>query len=1123
MKFTTYILISALLSAALVPIAAQALPTTIYASRSKLAEGRWVKIKVTGRGIQQISDDELRHMGFSDPSKVTVFGYGGALLGDGQFSVNMPDDLPQQTVMRHGGRLLFYGEPGRRVDMQSPRQPKLIQNYDSDHGYYFLTDSRSYEAPAAIPYRESSDGDLTGYIATEVIREEIQNPMGCGALFYGHSLNVDGAPGYSFDVSRRLNGTGVTIAGAVGLGGVTPAVDISVGGMTRTCRAYGEIAGVSVKRFEIVVDADGVPADGKLDVSFVTSSSDVRFAAVDYIAASYPAKADLDGRRELIMTCSVRADQRYRVGGTSESAVPWQIRTADKVRPFTTRHDAVTGDLLFSPFQSYSSSGYYDYVIVFEPDAEHHTVEYAGTVGNQNIHAARVPDYLIITTDECRGQADRLAALHRSVSGLDVLVVTASEVYNEFSSGTPSAEAYRRVAKMFHDRDSRKFKYMLLMGGATNDSRSRAQSMQVDPRKMLLTYPSREYESQLEDALCYTADAYFAMLGDDMTGATMKSQTDGPAIAVGRVPALSEGDARSYVDKVEAFLKTPFDPDVTTRAVVMSDDGDADAHMIQAQELAAEITAFSPVTTVTRAYNAIYPWSNGSAAEARRHITDALKAGAFYWCYIGHGRPDSFTSENLWHRRYVSDVSYGYQPFTFLSTCESFGFDRLNSAIGEAMLFKTDGGALAVVGAGRTVYKENNQILNLAFARNLFGSGDAATVGDAWRMAQAEMFATRSPDLKINTLAYNLGGDPALPLRRATLNLSVTSVNGAGDGIGRLVSPALNRVTGSVTDEAGNIIRSFNGTMMVRVYESPDSVDNLYQPTNGKKVPEKERVLKRVELDETILTEATAVVADGNFDFTLALPPSIRPGQRGRLVMTAVTESGREAAAVTVPVDLDDASVDEISDDSQSPVIDELFIDSASFVDGDVVNSDFVLHASVLPDQSGIAVRTSSIGLSPRVVIDNSRSLDNVIESMTLSPDQSARLSLPVVGLADGFHTLTLTVSDNVGNKTSRSIGFTVVTTPADVALMTEDVPARQSLTLTLDHGFTGEPSGRVVIEDLDGTAVFSRDNVSFPFMWDLVDNHGNHVSDGTYVVRAYLRHERRFAVTPPLEITVLR
>ncbi len=63
MKFTTYILISALLSAALVPIAAQALPTTIYASRSKLAEGRWVKIKVTGRGIQQISDDELRHMG----------------------------------------------------------------------------------------------------------------------------------------------------------------------------------------------------------------------------------------------------------------------------------------------------------------------------------------------------------------------------------------------------------------------------------------------------------------------------------------------------------------------------------------------------------------------------------------------------------------------------------------------------------------------------------------------------------------------------------------------------------------------------------------------------------------------------------------------------------------------------------------------------------------------------------------------------------------------------------------------------------------------------------------------------------------------------------------------------
>ena len=53
-----------------------------YAASSVLAEGNWVKISTTDAGIYQISDDSLKAWGFSDPSKVKLFGYGGLVIDE---------------------------------------------------------------------------------------------------------------------------------------------------------------------------------------------------------------------------------------------------------------------------------------------------------------------------------------------------------------------------------------------------------------------------------------------------------------------------------------------------------------------------------------------------------------------------------------------------------------------------------------------------------------------------------------------------------------------------------------------------------------------------------------------------------------------------------------------------------------------------------------------------------------------------------------------------------------------------------------------------------------------------------------------------------------------------------
>ena len=48
-----------------------------YASNSVLATGTWKKVRIEKNGVYKITYAELLKMGFNDPMKVSVLGYGG--------------------------------------------------------------------------------------------------------------------------------------------------------------------------------------------------------------------------------------------------------------------------------------------------------------------------------------------------------------------------------------------------------------------------------------------------------------------------------------------------------------------------------------------------------------------------------------------------------------------------------------------------------------------------------------------------------------------------------------------------------------------------------------------------------------------------------------------------------------------------------------------------------------------------------------------------------------------------------------------------------------------------------------------------------------------------------------
>ena len=88
-------------------ITASALPTDHYPEESVLSTGRWMSVSVTKSGMHLITDADLRAMGFSDPSKVHVYGMGGRMLPEG-LTERIPNDLPLLPSVRTAKGIVFF-------------------------------------------------------------------------------------------------------------------------------------------------------------------------------------------------------------------------------------------------------------------------------------------------------------------------------------------------------------------------------------------------------------------------------------------------------------------------------------------------------------------------------------------------------------------------------------------------------------------------------------------------------------------------------------------------------------------------------------------------------------------------------------------------------------------------------------------------------------------------------------------------------------------------------------------------------------------------------------------------------------------------------------------------------
>lgn len=1129
---------------------------------SVLSSGRWVRVIADDEGIHQITYDQLREWGFSNPANVRVYGTGAIIQNLNEYTNDIPDDLaPTQSMHTADGRLIFYSDGTERVqagsEAGSASNPNthfwnmiVRRNFYSPHSYYILSDSPQAQTTGCqTPAYAETDGlqPLVNHLSTQLHEEELQSVGQGGAAWQWYSVepgqvvnmpytirdhvtdNTLGAAHFYIKMDAKYtSGTckqPLTVTGPDdSFKVVSPSTNngnmlvVAAGGLMSDMNFLPFVGELSIGP-----SADGAAvSDGEytLSVTMPTNVSGLSYMAIDRSMLSYPRRNDMADQRQMVMQYP-RGTRGQRVEVNGEVQV-WNVSNPARVFACDVRvADGKTTLTLDRDYRAVNGAGECR-LIAFDAAQTHPSVTFDKVIANQNLHSMPVPDMLVITTDELLPCAEELAQAHRDIDGMDVTVLTQSQIFNEFSAGVPATMGYRRVAKMFYDRSRTdgKFKYLMLYGAGSYDNRGITRK--PDEMEYLLCYEAEPLGNQESSSrhlsANYCSDDYYGQLEDDFT---FERLTYIPlSIPVGRIPATNTGDGFNINRKLIDYMTNPPSPANYVRMLGVSGYGDSNLHLKQNESSLTIARNDFPFTAVG-AHCGIYPMNGNDNPEARTLIYNTLKQGTGYVTFTGHGSASTLGNGNVLTFNTISSNSYDTKPFAMLSTCLSYQFDRPVRAIGEQMFAEPKGGAIAVIGAARSVYASYNQQMENAAMRAFTQARPGATVGSVYKRAKELAIAavgngSSTSSAQRNNYCYNLCGDPAIKLPIPSRNAAITAINGVTDFTEDIVVTPYHAVTvaGQATDDKGNLDATFNGVAEIFIYDTPDILA-VHAANEDEKLD--------VVVDHTLLASTKARVTDGLFEGSILLPMTTRMGNGDncRVVVTLTDDADAGNVAIAGNRVLRLESTDAVLGNATAPVITEMYVNDPDFVNGATYPSSVTLHATVLLGEGGLNV-SSAIGKGTKVIVDGKRNLTQAAFSMQIGHDGQATLTLPVNDLDDGLHTLTLCVSDNMENRVERSISFMVRNQDMSGTLTADVTTARTEVVLNLDHTYAAEPAATVIVRDKHGKTVFSKKGAEMPYTWNLLDNAGQRVTDGQYDISALLEDSSYKTSTPAITVTVI-
>lgn len=954
-----------------------------YSENSVLANGKWAKISVANTGICRLTPEVVKKAGFSDISKVKVYGYGGALIPETltQEWLQEHDDLKEVATCTYGDSKYFYGVGTVTWDDKS--SAKRTRNPYANYGCYFITEGGN----APLTCSETDLLNTASQSATSyhfLIEDDAFSYSQLGRNLLSKTEVTNGKP-EKYDVVMPAGVKEATIQVAVGSGSVTT-YTVTCGNQRKSASpTFPEYHKMKIDTHVFYVDSEMlseyVGDDGKIHYPVTLACTSTGAVRLDYVSATY------DKINEILPLAS---------GGYP--AVEYVENVSNQ-----NHHADEAVDLVIIIPTSGELYGEANRLAEFHRNNDGMTVRVVKANELYNEFSSGTPD------------------------------VSAYRRYLKMF--------YDRAG----EDDSKRIKNVLLFGDAIWDNRVLAVPQgSFSQDRYLLGYQTEDSYTLLSSII---ADDFITVLQDEKTihTGTYRGSVHFD-VGVGRIPVTTSDVAANVVNKIIDYSTNSPSGTWQNEIMFIGDDGDNNSHMRNININANAVMYNNPGYNVKKVMLDAYEVKRTSVGErypeASTHVKKQQNDGALIMDFGGHASWTELSHEKLLTLADFIDFKGKNYSLWFTAACETVPFDQTYNTIGEAALLNAKGGAIAFYGAVRTVSEDRNSFMNLAFNKYVLSyddDGKPLTLGEAQRRAKNDLVARPYKTIKyisdetgkltsvsyydntINKHHYTLIGDPAMHLALPTSRAVVDLVNGNDANVVQtLQGHNIVTVKGHMENLNNEKNEDFNGTLAVVVRDSEKTIkcrDNQEDADNVFEYKDRTSTLYR----------GSCEVVNGEYEFTFRVPSDIENnGAKGMITLYAI-DNVKKASANGESASFDIQGWENVPNDMQGPSI-YAYLNDNTFRNGGVVGRTPFFVAEVA-DKDGVNATGSSLGHNMMLIIDDdAKQSYNLTENFVFDSGSytSGQTHFVIPELTPGRHTLEFKAWDLLNNSSVISLDFNV-------------------------------------------------------------------------------------------------
>ena len=849
-------------------------------NHSVLSQGNWVEIYTEKAGVYRLTYHDLKDMGVEvdnlSSEKINLYGIPAGALTE-NYSPDFVYDLQKMAILVDdsgdgtfdaGDFLLFYGESPVTWNFNNTDESfqHQLNPYCNKVFYFLRTDDTSEAKRIKITnYTNLTPTDtITNLTYTYLHEKELYNPLHGGQQWMGEMFK---------DTIKRIykiNLSGYNITdGEMFLSFASNSSELGLFKVYVNSQLVDTIKTFitnykGIEAYKIQSDKIKLPEiNDQLNIEFVFDKpNDSAFAYLDYFELNLKTNLQIANPEE---TSFIRRTQTqdegifyYHFTNTQRYNYIWDITDPLNITQLKTKTE--TNSLSFIDTHSNRDYLMFNYAPKFKFKSKKNplyktivgfinlpTPGLVGMINNQDVIGTNPSNIIIITNNEIEEAANRLANFHRENDDLTTEVYKVNDIYNEFSAGRADPTAIRNFIafKAKQDKRGNQLKYVIMFGPANFDYRG----ILFSDTNQVPTYISAMSDSKLKT---YHSDMYYTHLGENQGGYIA---------SVGRIPATTLEEANRVIDKIEHYYASLPNKSWKNNTSLIADDNDYGVHINDQELISQTILENNFNINQTKLYLSLFENNEQGYSNVKKLLLNQLSNGTFFVCFSGHSCPTKLTQENIFSTNDAKQL----KNLDVLPVWASGGSStaRFNDpdvkSIGMEMLLNNEGGAIIFIGNSGLAFANAN-ISQLKSFNNYFFDPENhdKTIGETY----LESYKTLNHN---STNHWTLIGDPAINPVWPDYQVKTSIINNKpAEEFNDTVAPGSSLILkGEIIDPDNNTVSSFTGEIIVTIFDMPyikQTIESEFDPVTD------------ITLYDSILTQSTFTVTNGEFEGTLTLP-----------------------------------------------------------------------------------------------------------------------------------------------------------------------------------------------------------------------------------------------------------